>query len=231
MNKPMKLISLLAAVGLSMAGTASYSLSMLPDTDSPEYASWKKKLDFYKYWYCSNFPEGVRQNENYLASMKMRVAPSGMITYLSVVNTSGDGQADFSCLESLSSAAPFSPMPRKQHSYGLAPPGVTQKSDFEQERYQAIIGFSAQQHPKPFPEVEDFLSKHGDLRGCCYLMHLVPLGINEHYPNLFTEDELTSKSNLIALNGNIEPDEALLPFVNGCNSLLRSTKQPTSKKY
>lgn len=191
----------------------------------------KKNLKFHDNWYSSSFPKGTRQNEDYLASMKIRIAPSGLITHLSVVQSSGNFQGDFSCLGSLASDAPFEAMPKLRHNYIPFPPddirSKREPSNYDQEPYAGVIRFGGQQQPKPWPAEEAFLATHPDLKDRCYVMHLIPLGINKHYPNLFTTDELNASSNLVAIKGNIQADDALQPFLDEWQTFISKNKIAT----
>jgi len=219
----------LALLGTSVAESFADSLM---DTDSSEYIAWmKKNLKFHENWYSSSFPKGTMENADYLADMEIRIAPSGLITHLSVVNSSGNAQGDFSCLESLSSNAPFEAMPKKRHNYVPFPPDDSRSkhepSNYDQERYAEAIRFGGQQQPKPWPAEKAFLAAHPDLKDHCYVMHLIPLGINKHYPNLFTTAELNASSNLVAIKGNIQADDALRPFLNEWQTFISSNKIAT----
>ena len=230
MNQSLVVKCAVSAVCLSLAFTSAHALSMLPPSDSPEYTRWQNNLNFYKYWRCSTFPEGFRTNTSYLATMKVRIAKSGLITHLSIINSSGDLQGDFSCLESIASAAPFEPMPKTLGAFSLHPPGYPKAEWSETTRYQGQIGFSTTQNPKPLTEGNEFFSKHPNLKGWCYLMHLVPLGINEHYTDLFTDAELTSAENLVAVKNNVEPDEAIFPFVESWLAFISTHKTATKRQ-
>lgn len=204
----------------------------LMDTDSSEYIAWmKKNLKFHENWYSSSFPKGTIERADYLASMEIQIAPSGLITHLSVVDSSGNAQGDFSCLESLSSNAPFEAMPKKRHNYVPAPPDNSRPeqelNNYAQERYAEVIRFGGQQQPKPWPAEKAFLAAHPDLKDHCYVMHLIPLGINKHYPNLFTTAELNASSNLVAIKGNIQADDALQPFLNEWQTFISNNKIAT----
>ncbi len=231
----------LMALVLGLLGT-SVSESFadgLMETDSSEYIAWKKKnLKFHKNWYSSSFPKGTIENSDYLASIEIRIAPSGLITYLSVLDSSGNAQGDFSCLESLTSNAPFEAMPKKRHNYIPFPPDDSRSeqelNNYAPERYAETIRFGGEQQPKLWPAEKAFLAAHPALKDNCYVMHLIPLGINKHYPNLFTTAELNAQSNLIAIKRNLEAEKALQPFLNEwqafiCNNKI-ATKNSIKKK-
>ncbi len=229
-----KLSGVLLAVALVsglLGGSVAKSFDGLIDTDSSEYISWMKtNLKFHENWYCSSFPKGKSNDDAHVADMKIRIAPSGLITHLSVIRSSGNSQADFSCLESLASNAPFEAMPKKRHSYVPYPPekrALPEQDNYQEERYAGIIGFGGKQKPKPWPEEEAFLTDHPELKNNCYVMHLIPLGIRKHYPGLFTEAELNASSNLIAIKAYLEPDEALQPFLDDWQAFISNNKMTT----
>ncbi|CAN5194939.1 hypothetical protein BH11CYA1_BH11CYA1_23590 [soil metagenome] len=216
----------LALFGASVTKSCADSMS---DTDSAQYVGWmEQNLKFHENWYSSSFPKGSIANSDYLADMKIDIAPSGLITQLSVHTSSGNAQGDFSCLESLASDAPFSEMPKLRHNYIPFPPDDSRSKEklnnYEPEPYASIIRFGGQQQPKQWPAEEAFLAAHPDLKNNCYVMHLIPLGINKHYPNLFTDAELNASENLIALKGNLEPDEALQPFLEEWQTFISNNK-------
>lgn len=215
-------------VANSVGNAFGQACSPVAGHDSTEYTSWAKKLDFHKNWRSSNFPKEAIMPFNYSAAMKLRIAPSGMVTFLTVAQSSGDPMADFSCLESIASTAPFEAMPTKRHNYPSVEAGSIVANDFEPDRYQSLITFGGQDvQPKPCPEATAFYEKHPQLRNRCYLLHLIPLGINEHYPSLFSDIELTAESNLIALKGNVDPDEALKPFLDDWQAFISQNKKAT----
>lgn len=216
---------------LGASVTESFADSLIY-TDSSEYIAWtKKNLKFHENWYSSSFPKGTIENADYLASMEIQIAPSGLITHLSLVKSSGNAQGDFSCLESLSSNAPFEKMPKKRHNYIPFPPDDSRSeqelNNYAQERYAEVIRFGGQQQPKPWPAEKAFLTAHPDLKDRCYVMHLIPLGINKHYPNLFTTAELNASSNLVAIKGNIQADDALRPFLDEWQTFISKNKIAT----
>jgi|GEM_PF-1081246 len=222
-------LTLLACVVFANpVGIAFGQACSAPNYDSPEYIVWLKKLDFHKYWYANNFPKEARAPQQYVAAMKIRIAPNGFITHLSVRDSSSTPYGDFSCLESLYNVAPFEPMPLNRHSYPMQAPGSSAENDFEPDRYQNVISFGGKDlQPKPFPEAEAFETKHPSLKNRCYLLHLIPLGINDHYPGMFSENELLSANNLVALKANIEPEEALEPFLTDWQSFISKHKSAT----
>lgn len=223
--------SLVILTGSSITEALGQACSPVAGHDSVEYIKWAKKLDFHQNWRSSIFPKEAVKPFNYAGSMKVRIAPSGMITFLTVAQTSGDPVADFSCLESIASAAPFGAMPTKRHNYPDVEPGSSIVNDFEPDRYQSLITFGGQDaQPKPCPEAEAFYNKHPQLKNRCYLLHLIPLGINKHYPSLFSDSELTAENNLIALKGNVDPDEALKPFLDDWQAFISHTKTATKSQ-
>lgn len=120
-------------------------------------------------------------------------------------------------------------MPKKRHIYPEPLAGSAIENNFDPDRYQNIVTFGGQSsQPKAFPEAEAFYSKYPYLKNRSYLMHLIPLGINSHYPNLFTADELKDSSNLIALKGNVDPDEAIQPFLDAWQQFI--SKHPNATK-
>ncbi len=219
---------LLLVGGSSIDKALGQACSPVTGHDSSEYTAWAKKLDFHQNWRSYNFPKEAVKPFNYAGAMKVRIAPSGMITFLAVAQSSGDPVADFSCLESIASSAPFEAMPTKRHNYPDVEPGSSIVNDFEPDRYQSLVTFGGHDaQPKPCPEAEAFYDKHPQLKNRCYLLHLIPLGINKHYPSLFSDSELTAENNLIALKGNVEPDEALKPFLDDWQAFISHTKTAT----
>jgi hypothetical protein len=220
--------SLVILAGNSVTEALGQACSPVAGHDSTEYTKWEKQLNFHRNWRSSNFPKEAVKPFNYAGSMKVRIAPNGMITFLAVAQSSGDPVADFSCLESIASEAPFEAMPTKRHNYPDLEPGSSIANDFEPDRYQSIITFGGlDAQPKACPEAEVFYNKHPQLKNRCYLLHLIPLGINKHYPSLFSDNELTAENNLIALKGNVDPDEALKPFLDDWQAFITHTKTAT----
>lgn len=222
------------ALIMGVMGTgAAKSLSIMPETDSAEYIDWmKKNLHFYENWYCSKFADALTGRATSPVQAKIRIAPSGVITYISIVKSSGSPRVDFTCLESLASNAPFEPMPKKRHSYVASSPqererGLPEPDNYAPERYSALVNFSDKDQPKPWIAEESLWAKHPNLKDNSYTMHLIPLGINKHYPNLFTEAELISNENLVVLKQFLEPDEVLEPFLADWQSFIRSNKTAT----
>lgn len=190
----------------------------MPNYDSAEYGTWLENLNFYKYWH-SNDKSGK-------LSVKLRIAPTGFITSLALRDEGSSPYIAFSCLEAIASAAPFSPMPKKRHTYPDSSSDKTIENDFDPDRYQNIIDFESKQ-PEPALDAEKFYSEHPKLKNRCYLLHLIPLGINEHYPGLFSNAELMDQKNLVPLKANIEPDEAIQPFLDDWQAFISTHKNAT----
>lgn len=217
---------------LVYSGTAAFGQACgAPEVNSPQYVSWLSKLDFHKNWYANEFPTTLLTNQSNTASMKVRIAPTGIITHLTVYETSGSPQADFSCLESIASAAPFNAMPAKRSLVPELPAGSVLKNNVAPARYQAIVSFGGTERPKPSPEEKSFTDSHPVVKKySCYLMHLIPLGINEHFGEMFSEKELLGLKNIVALKGNIEPDEALEPFLRDWQAFISNHKSATKNE-
>lgn len=223
----------LLVLSISVSVSTTHALSIMPETDSAEYIEWmKKNLHFHENWYCSKFADALTGRAISPVQAKIRIAPSGLITHLSIVKSSGSPRVDFSCLESLASNAPFQPMPKKRHSYVPASPqqrerGVPEPDNYAAERYSGLISFGDNEQPKPWIAEESLFAKYPDLQNNSYVMHLIPLGINKHYPNLFTEAELENNENLVVLKQLLEPDEVLEPFLADWQSFILSNKSAT----
>ena len=211
----------LSVFTISSSGIA-YGLDVdtLPNFDSLEFKSWLKAIDFHKYWYKAAKIDANTRKKTLSASIKLEIAPNGQLKEFSIKDSSGDNHFDFSCLESITSAAPFKPMPKNRHSYPMAAPGQSQQSNTDKEEYQTIVNFMATK--------SDLKIKH-NTTSPGYRMHLIPLGINEHYPSLFTDAELLDKSNIIGIRATNKPDRVLKAFLDQWQSFILKNKTVTKE--
>jgi hypothetical protein len=217
----------LSVVALSLclcsAIKEAFAECSMPSNDSQEYMQWRKSLDFKKYWRSSSDNPGLLVGKG--GSVKIRIDRLGQIQYLAMKLESGDAQFDFSCLESVANAVLLKPLPKTIHLYPPVGDDKTIVNNFEPDRYQTVVSFPIDSVPALSPEADAFYRHHPGLKGRCYLFHLIPLGIKEHNPSAFTDAELTSESNLLALKANVEPDEAIRPFITAWQSFLIKNKQ------
>ena len=229
-SRYLKLI-FLSVFTISSCGIA-YGLDVdtLPNFDSLEFKNWVKAIDFHKYWYKAAKIDANARKKALSASIKLKIAPDGQLKEFSIKDSSGDSHFDFSCLESITSAAPFKPMPKNRHSYPMAAPGQSQQSNTDKEEYQTIVNFMAtKKEPKSVTARFSDIKIKQNTTSPSYLMHLIPLGINEHYPNLFTDAELLAKSNIIGIKATNKPDRVLKAFLDQWQSFILKNKTVTKE--